>query len=171
MLKSSVRLPQAVQNIVSTLRLTPHPREGGYFFESYRSEETLVRGDSQRSLATAIYFLVLAGQATELHRLPGDEIFHYYAGAPVDIFLFDKERGPRIETLGNALDLGMRPQLLVPGRSWQAARLRKGGDYSLLGTTMSPGFDYSDYEACSQGIWAQRYPEASGVMNQFYTGE
>lgn len=160
-------IPHEAQKVIDTLGLQPHPREGGYFIETHRTSESVTITVSERSLSTAIYFLVLGGYPTELHRLPGAEIFHYYLGAPLDLFLFDETDGSRVLTLGPDLDAGMRPQIVVPGSVWQAARVRQLGSFSLVGTTMAPGFDYHDYQAASPEEWEKHYPFAAAEMKAF----
>jgi predicted cupin superfamily sugar epimerase len=155
-------------NLIQTLGLQPHPREGGWFVETHRSAQAVTVRGEQRSLATAIYFLVLGGYPTELHCLPGDELFHYYAGEPLELFLFSKSGGPQVKTLGPDIEGGMRPQILIPGGVWQAARVRRQGAYALVGTTMAPGFDYRDYQAAGQDEWAARHPQAREAMRSFF---
>lgn len=164
---SSPLLPPLARSIIGILGLQPHPREGGYFVETHRTAESLAVDDSRRSLATAIYFLVLGGYPTELHRLPGAEIFHYYVGDPLELFLHDEAAGPRVLVLGPDLEAGMRPQVVVPGGVWQAARVARIGGFSLVGTTMSPGFDYRDYQAARPHEWSELYPSAADAMNAF----
>ncbi|HEX2987415.1 MAG TPA: cupin domain-containing protein, partial [Chloroflexota bacterium] len=142
-----------VQQIIAALNLQPHPKEGGYFVESFRSEgrllaEVLPEGFSTpRALSTAIYYLLTPATYSEMHRLPGDEIFHFYMGDPVEMLQLWPDGTGKVVELGTDLESGQRPQVVVPGEVWQGSRLKQGGSYALLGTTMSPGFDYEDYES------------------------
>lgn len=95
--------------------------------------------------SSSIYYLLEQNSPSMLHRLPGPEIFHFYAGAPARIHILGPEQGEaRQPLLGIALDEGQRPQILVPGGTWQTAETT--GDWSLVGTTMAPGFDWDRFE-------------------------
>lgn len=168
MTESTRPIPPAARQLIDELHLTPHPCEGGYFLETYRSPERIVVDGRSRSAATAIYFLVLAGYPTELHRLPGPEMFHYYMGDPLELFIADRTGTVSVQSLGPALHAEMRPQVLVPGGHWQAARVRPKGSFSLVGTTMSPGFDYADYQAMSREEWAEKYSHGARAMWDFF---
>jgi uncharacterized protein len=140
------------KEIIKRLNLEKH-QEGGYFGESYRSEEIVNdprRG--RRAYSTAIYYLLTPGTFSEMHRLSVDEIFHFYLGDPVEMLhLYPDGSGQRI-LLGNDLAGGMQPQVLVPLGVWQGARLLPGGThgFALMGTTVAPGFEYSDYQSGSK---------------------
>src|SRR5215467_4014780 len=137
--------------LMRILDLKPLPEEGGFFAETYRSSENidareLKRGHTgPRSLCTAIYYLLTPTSFSSLHKVPGDEMFHFYAGDPVELFELVPNGTARRVMLGSDLRNGMKFQHVVPGGMWQASRLVPGGEYALLGTTMSPGFDYADF--------------------------
>jgi uncharacterized protein len=150
-------------DLMRLLDLKPHPEEGGYFVETYRSDErlpagTLPRCAGTRAVATAIYFLVTPGAHSALHRLPTDELFHFYLGDPVEMLQLRPDGTARVRVLGTDLEAGMRPQVVVPRGTWQGSRLRPGGRYALLGTTMAPGFEPSDYEPGDPGALVEAYP-------------
>ena len=140
--------------IIAALDLKPHPIEGGYFRETYRSTG-IIPGDglpggylpcAGRSMGTAIYYLLTAETFSEMHRVPTEEIFHFYLGGPVRMLqLFPGGEG-REFVIGPDLAKGQQPQLVVPAGVWQGSRLEPGADFVLLGATMAPGFDYADYE-------------------------
>jgi hypothetical protein len=164
--KSSVETGEAAA-IVAALGLVPHPMEGGWFRETYRAAETLpasalgARHGGARAVSTAIYYLLTPATFSALHRLAADEIFHFYAGDPVEqLRLYPDGRG-EIVTIGNDLAAGQRPQALVPRGVWQGARLAPGGRYALLGCTVAPGFDYADYESGDRAALAAAYPDFS----------
>ena len=99
-----------------------------------------------RRAGTAIYYLLEPGTFSEMHKLKSDELFHFYAGDPVEqIQLFGSGAGERI-LLGSDLAAGQRPQVVVRRGVWQGARLVEGGAWALLGCTVTPGFEYADYE-------------------------
>ena len=93
-----------------------------------------------------------------MHRLPGDEMFHFYLGDPVEMLQLKPDGTGEIILLGQDLASGMRLQHVVPGGVWQGSRLVAGGAYALLGTTMSPGFEYEDYETGSRDVLSQQFP-------------
>lgn len=94
-----------------------------------------------------------------MHRVRSDEIFHFYMGDPVEMLLLTPEDGGRIVTIGTDLGAGARPQVIVPAGVWQGTRLRAGGAWALLGTTVSPGFEFEDYEHGARAELVARFPE------------
>src|SRR3984957_17424150 len=142
------------------LHLDPHPIEGGFFIRTYQSphkipQDALPPGyqpgaqagsETHRLVGTAIYYLLTPETFSAMHRLPGDEIFHFYLGDPVEMLQLPPDGSGETIILGHDFARGMRPQHVVPGGVWQGSGLIPGGEYALLGTTMSPGFDYADYE-------------------------
>jgi predicted cupin superfamily sugar epimerase len=139
------------EEIIERLQLAPHPCEGGHYRETYRSPIAIARSalpadyPAPRSVSTAIYYLLTPGTFSEMHRLPTDEVFHFYLGDPVEMLqLYPEGRGEVIR-IGNSLAAGERPQVLAPGNGWQGSRLARGGQFALLGTTVAPGFDFADY--------------------------
>jgi predicted cupin superfamily sugar epimerase len=138
----------SAEEVIKELGLEPHPEEGGYFRETYRSPSDFDPGPpfvGERSCSTAIYYLLTADTVSAMHRLPGDEIFHFYLGDPVEMLELLPTGEGRVTILGPDLRT-MRVQHVVAGGTWQGARLVEGGKWALLGTTMSPGFSYDDYE-------------------------
>ncbi len=137
--------------IIKKLALKPHP-EGGYYREIYRSEEKInslalpKRYGGDRNFSTSIYYLLKEGEYSRLHRLKSDEIYHFYLGASVEIFLVYPKGKIETKILGNNLEEGEYPQIIVPKNVWQGLRLVGNGRFSLMGTTVSPGFDYNDFE-------------------------
>ena len=153
-------MPDA-DDIRRLLRLEPLPREGGYFRETYRSSLRVrsAAGD-ERDAATAIYYLLTPGVFSALHRLPGDEVFHFYLGDPVEMLQLCPDGASDIVVLGTDIAAGMQPQVAVPGGVWQGTRLRPGGRFALMGTTMSPGFDPRDFEPGDRETLLRSHPSA-----------
>ncbi len=153
-----------VEEILSLLRLKPHPEEGGYFVETYRSNEFIPasilpgRYKGARSFATAIYYLLTPDTFSAMHRLQTDEIFHFYSGDPVEMLQLGPDGSGRIIILGTDFLKGARPQVIVPRGVWQGARLSPGGRFALLGTTVSPGFECADYETGQRDSLTISYP-------------
>lgn len=157
------------------LGLEPHPREGGWFIRTYTSGAILpasvfagtpdpARYNGPRRLATAIYYLLEPGTFSEMHRLGSDEMFHHYAGGPVEMLQLWPNRGMEHIVIGKDLAAGHRPQVLVPRGVWQGARLCPGGEWALLGCTVSPGFDYADYESGTRGELLSGWPAATEMI-------
>lgn len=142
--------------VIALLGLEPLPQEGGFYAETYRARERV--RDGARSLATAIYYLVTPESFSAMHRVASDEMFHFYAGDAVELLVLDPATGGRLVALGTDLEAGQRPQALVPAGAWQGARLAPGGRWALLGTTVSPGFDFADFEAGDAETLAAAWP-------------
>ena len=151
--------------IITLLNLKPHPEEGGYFVETYRSTETLSekalpsRYKGVRLFGTAIYYLLTPETFSAMHRLPSDEIFHFYIGDPVEMLQLWPDGSIRVLILGSDILNGMQPQVVVPRGVWQGAKLLKDGKFALLGTTVSPGFEFADYESGQRDDLVKSYPK------------
>ncbi len=124
--------------LIQRLDLAPHP-EGGHFRETFRDS------NSGRASSTAIYFLLKAGEASRWHRVDAAEVWHFYRGAPLELKI-----GKDIHILGPDIAAGQQPQLVVPPGAWQAARSL--GDYTLVGCTVAPGFEFSKFELAPAGF-------------------
>ena len=156
--------------VTAILELQPHPVEGGFFRETYRSAETLRTRGADRSVSSAIYYLLTPKTVSALHRLPGDEVFHFYAGDPVRMLQLWPDGSTRTLTLGTDLKAGQVPQLVVPGEVWQGSVLADGGAWALLGATMAPGFDYADYTAAGRAELIRRYPAVAAMIGRLTPG-
>lgn len=130
--------------IIARLDLAPHP-EGGHFRETFRDARVDGAG---RAASTAIYFLLAKGERSHWHRIDAVEVWHYYAGAPLDLQIADGD-GRRTVRLGPDLAAGEVPQGLVPPHAWQAAE--SCGDWTLVGCTVAPGFDFATFELAEKG--------------------
>ena len=124
--------------LIRLLDLKPHP-EGGHFRETYRD------GNQGRAHSTAIYFLLKAGEVSRWHRVDAAEVWHFYRGAPLELKI-----GKDTYVLGADIDEAQVPQLVVPPNAWQAARSL--GDYTLVGCTVAPGFEFSKFEMAPDGF-------------------
>ena len=155
------------------LRLEPLSIEGGFFRETYRSRwnvsaEYLPDGiGGSRSIGTAIYYMITPETFSALHRLPGTEVFHFYLGDPVLMLQLLSDGSSRTITLGPDLANGQEPQVVVRGHVWQGSRLAPGGKWALMGTTMSPGFDYADYENGDREQLTAQYPGAADQIRKY----
>ncbi len=134
------------EDIIRALHLAPHP-EGGYYRETFRDP----RGDAKgRAVSTAIYYLLPAGQSSAWHRVDAAEIWHFYAGAPLELSICEAGGAPQRLRLGPDIVAGERPQFVVPAGVWQAARSL--GAYTLVGCTVAPGFEFSGFELAPGGV-------------------
>jgi hypothetical protein len=135
----------SAQDIIKMLALKPHP-EGGRFRETFRDPNQIADG---RSASTAIYFLLARGERAHWHRVDVVEIWHWYAGAPLQLEIAAAPGRVERVTLGGDISAGLRPQAVVPPQAWQAAQTL--GDWTLLGCTVAPGFDFAKHEVAPQG--------------------
>ena len=150
--------------IISILHLEPHPREGGFFAETYRSAETLgehllpSRYHGARAFSTAIYYLLTPDTFSEIHRLATDEIFHFYLGDAAEMLQLGPDSTAKVLRIGTDLLCGETPQVIVRRGVWQGTRLAAGGRFALLGTTVAPGFDFADYETGRREELIKHFP-------------
>jgi uncharacterized protein len=140
-----VRAPSQLSaaEVVQLLRLQPHP-EYGHYRETFRDELTVAGG---RSASTAIYFLLRAGERSRWHRVDAAEVWHWYAGAPLQLRIADGSASTSVR-LGSDLAIGERPQAVVPARAWQNAESL--GSWTLVGCTVAPGFEFAGFELAAQ---------------------
>jgi len=152
------------------LGLKPLPNEGCFYAEFYRATERLAgpclpdRYKGARAFGTAIYFLLTPETFSALHRLASDEIYHFYLGDPVEALLLREDGSGDLVTLGADLEDGMFPQMVVPRGVWQGSRLKAGGKFALLGTTVSPGFEFADFELGQRDAMLAAYPRFSEMI-------
>ncbi len=146
--------------VIALLHLKPLPLEGGFYRETYRASARLP-GEPSPSLSTAIYYLLTPDTCSALHRLPTDEVYHFYLGGPVELLMLLPSGASQVVVLGNDLQAGQQPQWVVPAGVWQGSRLLPGADFALLGTTMAPGFEFSDYEAGAREPLLNAYADQS----------
>lgn len=131
------------EGIIAALGLQPHP-EGGHYRETWRAEA----GTAERAAGSAIYFLLKAGEASRWHRVDAAEIWHFHAGSPLEL-VFERDGRLVREALGADLAAGERPQVVVPPHGWQTARSL--GQWTLVGCTVSPAFEFDKFELAPEG--------------------
>ena len=164
--------------IKTLLRLQPHPREGGWYVRTYEAAETIPphlfndrRYNGLRRTSTAIYYLLEPGTFSEMHLLTSDEIFHHYAGDPVEMLQLHPEGSVYRVHIGKDMRAGERPQVMVKRGVWQGSRLLpfaqvSGGahHWALLGCTVSPGFDFADYRSGRRAELISRWPGETDLI-------
>jgi len=133
--------------MIELLGLKPHP-EGGHYCETFRDARML--DGTQRSISTAIYFLLAAGEVSRWHTVDAVEIWHFYAGEPLELTIKDGDKPPVRSTLGPAIAVGQRPQVVVPAMAWQMARPL--GAWTLVGCTVAPGFEFAGFTLAEPGF-------------------
>jgi len=166
-----LRLMEPYNDIIQKLNLAPHP-EGGYFRETYRSKgETSYecldsRYTGKRNYSTCIYFLLTYGSFSAFHRITQDEIWHFYDGSPLYLHMISADGEYSKVTLGRDLNAVEVPQFIVPGGTWFAATVISPGGYTLVGCTVSPGFDFADFEPGNRDALISLFPKHSGIIKQ-----
>ncbi len=165
-------MDKKIDEIVKILDMNPHP-EGGFYKETYRSNDIIKKhaldnkftGD--RNYCTAIYFLLTSDNFSAFHRIKQDEIWHYYQGSPLYVHVIDHNGEYKRYVVGINLDQGALPQLVVPAGCWFASSVKDANSYSLVGCTVSPGFDFEDFELAERKSLVQEYPKYNEVITQF----
>lgn len=130
--------PMDADEIIRTLGLAAHP-EGEHYRETFRDPKIV----QDRSVSTAIYFLLKAGETSHWHQVDAAEIWHYYAGAALQLFVSADGNGTQVHRLGPIIEKGEEPQVVVPAFAWQSAKSM--GDWTLVGCTVAPGFEFSGF--------------------------
>lgn len=159
--------------IIKALGLQPLPGEGGYYRETYRSGTQVPipskNGEEPvtRHLGTAIYYFVTPKEFSALHKLTSDEVFHFYGGDPVEMLQISESGEVKTVILGSDVLAGHQPQVTVPAGTWQGTRLLKGGKYALLGTTVFPAFEFSDFELAKRAELSARFPQLAAQIKRF----
>ena len=158
------------KEIIELLNLQPLPKEGGYYRETYKSKENILteslsdKFSEAKSFCTAIYYLLIPDTFSALHKLTTDEIFHFYLGDPVVMLQLHQNMTSEVIILGQKIDEGQQVQVVVPKGTWQGTYLLEGGNFALMGTTMAPGFDFSDYVKGVRDSLKQQYPDQKELI-------
>ncbi|KAA3620138.1 MAG: cupin domain-containing protein [Calditrichaeota bacterium] len=154
---------------IEKLNLASHP-EGGYFRETYRSDEKISREDlpqrfaGDRDISTAIYFLLKSGQRSLFHRIKSDELWHFYSGSPLTIHMISTEGHYTTLSLGTGIENGQHFQCSVPAGIWFGATVDLPNSFSLVGCTVAPGFDFADFEFGKYDELVKLCPEQKNII-------
>lgn len=160
-----------VEFLVKKLNLEPHP-EGGYYKEQYRSTNFLPKNAlpngflGDRTIATAIYFLIEKNNFSTLHKIKSDEIWHYYYGDALEVIEIDENGVLTITAIGNNLLEGETFQYTVKANTWFGSRVKGGGNFSLVGCTVAPGFDFNDFELATKEALIMQFPQHQKIINE-----
>ena len=158
---------QRAKKYIKQLDLVKHP-EGGYFKEVYRSGEIIrqkhlpKRYKSARNFSTSIYFLLEGKQFSAFHKLKSDELWHFYDGSTVLIYIIDNNGNLFLEKLGREKDCSF--QLTIKKGNWFAAEVKDKKSFSLFGCTVSPGFDFEDFEIGNRDTLIKNFPDRKKII-------
>ncbi|MFA6571927.1 MAG: cupin domain-containing protein [Bacteroidota bacterium] len=154
---------------IEKLNLTTHP-EGGFYNEIYRSSELVSanalpeRYGEARCFSSSIYFLLKGEQKSKFHRLKTDEIWHFYEGSVVEIFILNEDGSIIVKILGKNVEKNEYFQIVVPRDNWFGARLIDNESFALLGCTLAPGFDFKDFELADRSELLKEYPQYKEII-------
>ena len=163
------------EKIIQELDLQPHP-EGGYFKETYRSEGEISNNNlptqykGKRNYSTCIYFMLTSDTFSAFHKINQDEIWHFYDGSPIRLYIITEKGAYSEHVIGRNFSNGEVPQLIVPGNSWFAAKIINENDYSLVGCTVAPGFDFSDFILPERSVLVAQFPQHESIISELTHG-
>lgn len=158
-----------IQNLINQYQLAPHP-EGGYFKETYRSAENIAHAalpeafSGPRSFSTAIYFLLLKDLFSAFHRIKSDECWHFYEGDSLHVHVLHLNGEYELIKLGRDSANGEVYQAIVPAGAWFASESM--GEYSFVGCTVAPGFDFNDFELAQENNLIDKYPSYTEIIKR-----
>ncbi len=153
------------EKIIEIFDMKTLPEEGGYYAETYRSDEIISenalpeRYEKSRCFSTQILYLLTPDSFSKLHKVNTDEFFHFYMGDPVQMLQLYPDRTAETFILGSDILKGMKPQLLVKRNVWQGAHLVKGGKFALLGCSVAPGFEFEDFQPADKESLIKKHPD------------
>ena len=168
-------LTETVETLVRALELVPHP-EGGFYKETYRARATIPKaglGDrfgGDRAVCTAIYYLLRVGDVSAFHRIESDEIWHFYGGASLTVHCLHADGSHRAIRLGDDFERGEIPQAVVPAGTIFGARIEGDGEYTLVGCTVSPGFDFAEFSLVDRVSLLASHPEQANLIEDLTRG-
>ncbi len=155
---------------IKKLRLTPLDPEGGYFRETYCSQEIIHkeslpdRYPAERVFSTAIYFLLAGEQVSKFHRLRSDEVWFYHAGSSLTVYIIERDGTLRQLRVGPDIDSGGQPQVFIPHGVWFGAKVDQENSYTLVGCAVAPGFVFEDFELANRKHLITDYPQHREII-------
>lgn len=158
------------EQLIETFQLEPHP-EGGWYRQTYQCAEKIsaaalpLRFGGERSIATAIYFLLNKGNFSAFHRIKSDECWHFYAGDPLEVIIIQPDGSVKIVTMGSEYTSGHHFQYVVPANCWFASRPSPGSTYCFVGCTVAPGFDFADFELAETAWLVNQFPQHENLIH------
>lgn len=160
-----------IETLVKELNLLPHP-EGGYYKETYRSEAIISEAclspdfSGGRNMATGIYFLIEKGNFSALHKIKSDETWHFYYGDALEVIEINEKGNLTITKIGSNLSKGETFQYTVKANTWFGSRVSEAGNFSLVGCTVYPGFDFNDFELAKREDLIKQFPQHSQLISE-----
>ena len=154
------------KTLIQKLQLQPHP-EGGFYKETYRSEQTLVNDEGEnRNVSTSIYYLLENNDKSHFHRIKSDELWYFHQGQALEIVSIQNQQLVSI-ILGNDIENGEVPQAMIPANTWFGSHIKSETEFSLVSCSVAPGFDFADFEMAERDNLVQEFPDLSGVIESF----
>ena len=156
--------------LIKTLQLSPLPEEGGFYRETFRDPTNITSLEDRegaRPYSTCIYYLITPEEFSGLHKVKSAEIFHFYLGDPVEMVQINESGQLTKIILGPDLLHSQQPQAVVPANTWQGTRLLGAGKWALLGCTVAPGFDFSDFSGATAATLSQKFPQHSRMIQEY----
>jgi len=159
-----------IKELIDTLKLQLHP-EGGYFKETYRADGIIAKSalpknfQGDRHYSTAIYYLLTAQDISRLHRLTSDEVWHFHLGGPLTLVEISSDGLVKKTILGPNVSAGEKLQYVVSAGNWFGAKPNSGTEFSLVGCTVAPGFDFEDFEMGDRETLLKEFPQAKEEIN------
>jgi predicted cupin superfamily sugar epimerase len=156
---------------IDHLQLQPHP-EGGFFKETYRSAGFISQAclpntfTGPRHYSTAIYFLLRQNDFSAFHRIASDECWHFYEGGSLLIHVIDEKGNYSRTQLGRKIHENELLQFVVPAQCWFASEPLPGTEFSLVGCTVAPGFDFADFEMADAKTLSEKYPQHRNLIQR-----
>ncbi len=164
-------MSKSAEYFIKSLDLQKHP-EGGYYKEIYRSEDIINSNslpqyfNGNRNTSTSIYFLLKSDDFSSFHKIKSDEIWHFYYGSPLTIFVIINGKTEKL-LLGNNPENGESFQKIIPKNSWFAACVNEPNSFSLVGCTVAPGFDFNDFELATRKNLLLSHPSLHAIIKKF----
>jgi predicted cupin superfamily sugar epimerase len=160
------------EQIIEHFDMKPQPNEGGYYVETYRCKEMIEQANlpagynGPRNFGTSILYLLTPNTFSALHRLKSNEMFHFYLGDPVTMLQLQPNGGGQVITLGQDISSNQQIQVHVPANTWQGCLLNQDGEFALMGTTVTPGFEFDDFELADRQMLLREYPQHEKLINR-----
>jgi len=159
-------------DIIKHYNMQPLPEEGGYYVETYRADENIhhsalpERYDGHRDHSTSILYLITPDSFSKMHSVKSDEIFHFYLGDPVEMLKLNPDGTSEVIVMSPDIKAHHHQQVAVKNGIWQGTKLVEGGKYALLGCTVSPGFEFTDFETGTRQELIKSHPDQKKLITE-----
>lgn len=158
---------QRIQELVTKFNLQAHP-EGGFYSETYRSDQLTASQD--RNLVTCIYFLLTSENVSNFHRIKSDEMWFFHEGSSLTVHTLDPQNGHLQHAVGNEIQKGQTPQLVVPKNTIFGSSVADENSYSFVSCVVAPGFDFNDFELFTRDALLEEYPKEFAIIERLTVG-